>query len=152
MFSKFTNNPRISSTTGDDPLHLEKAALFMNILGIRFIRICSAPWLSITLRGLFGESIWIKIHITFLETGLHLTPPWKYSWINLVVPKNWAYFSAISGRKFDQTTVLRSCWHKERRRRGFIASGPFFSLFLTFAHEKNHCPVVKSGFWGHISH
>ena len=76
-----------------------------------------------------------------------------YSWVNLVVPKNWAaYFSAISGRKFDLTTVLRSCWPIEWRRRGFIASGPFFSLFLTFAHEKNHFPVVKSGFWGHISH
>ena len=76
-----------------------------------------------------------------------------YSWVNLVVPKNWvAYFSAISGRKLDLTTVLRSCWPREWRRRGFLASGPFFSLFLTFAHEKNHFPVVKSGFWGHISH
>ena len=65
-----------------------------------------------------------------------------YSWVNLVVPKNWvAYFSAISGQKFDLKTVLRSCWHIEWRRRGFIASGPFFSPFLTFAHEKNHFPV-----------
>ena len=84
-------------------------------------------------------------------------PKWPrkktYSWVNLVVPKNWvAYFSAISGRKFDLTTVLRSCWLIEWRKRGFIASGSFFSLFLTFAPEKNHFPVVKSGFWGHISH
>ena len=63
-----------------------------------------------------------------------------------------SYFSAISGQKFDLTTVLRSCWPIEWHRRGFIASSPFFSLFLTFAHEKNHFPVVKSGFWGHISH
>ena len=54
-----------------------------------------------------------------------------YSWVNLVVPKNWAaYFSAISGRKFDLTTVLRLCWNIEWRGRGFIASGPFFSLLL----------------------
>ena len=32
-----------------------------------------------------------------------------YSWVNLVVPKNWgAYFSAISGQKFDLTTVRDS--------------------------------------------
>ena len=52
----------------------------------------------------------------------------NYSWINLVVPKKWAaYFSAISGRKFDLTTVLRSCWHIEWRRRGFIFFLPFGS-------------------------
>ena len=59
----------------------------------------------------------------------------RYRWVNLVVPKNWgAYFSAISGRKFDLTTVLRSCWHIEWRRRGFITSGCFkktsFSDFI----------------------
>ena len=86
--------------------------------------------------------------------NIHIVPiATIYSWVNLVVPKNWvAYFLAISGRKLDLTTVLRSCWPREWRRRGFLASGPFFSLFLTFAHEKNHFPVVKSGFWGHISH
>ena len=90
---------------------------------------------------------------TFSVVRKCLTAKNNYSWVNLVVPKNWvAYFSAISGRKLDLTTVLRSCWPREWRRRGFLASGPFFSLFLTFAHEKNHFPVVKSGFWGHISH
>ena len=56
----------------------------------------------------------------------------RYSWVNLVVPKNWAaYFSAITGRKFDLTTVLRSRWPIEWRRRGFIAPfSHFFSLLL----------------------
>ena len=34
------------------------------------------------------------------------------------------------GRKFGLTSVLRLCWPIEWRRRGFIASGPFFSFFL----------------------
>ena len=55
----------------------------------------------------------------------------RYSWVNLVIPKNWAaYFSAISGRKFDLAVVLRSCWPIEWHRRGFIASVPFFSLLI----------------------
>ena len=94
------------------------------------------PWVS-------GE-IYLRV-LTFI--------PNFYSWVNLVVPKNWAaYFSAISGQKIDLTTVLRSCWPIEWRKRGFIASGPFSSFFLTFAHEKNHFPVVKIGFRGHTSH
>ena len=52
--------------------------------------------------------------------------PWYtmiYSWVNLVCPKiEGGYFSALSGRKFDLTTVLRSCWPLKWRRRGFITS------------------------------
>ena len=52
--------------------------------------------------------IWIHDKLSN-DLGTHLQC--TYSWVNLVVPKNWAvYFSAISGRKFDLTTVLRSCW------------------------------------------
>ena len=105
-------------------------------------------WRSSTLRR--GDWSFLRIWLCPRD---HSYAQYIYSWVNLVVPKNWAaYFSAISGQKFDLATVLRSCWPIEWRRRGFIASGPFFSLFLTFAHEKNHFPVVKSGFWGHISH
>ena len=52
--------------------------------------------------------------------------PWYtmiYSWVNLVCPRiEGGYFSAISGQKFYLTTVLRSCWPLEWRRRGFITS------------------------------
>ena len=108
-------------------------------------RLKSPNWSSCAWMG------WIALRAAFFLWDLSSCD--TSSWVNLVVPKNWvAYFSAISGRKLDLTTVLRSCWPREWRRRGFLASGPFFSLFLTFAHEKNHFPVVKSGFWGHISH
>ena len=99
------------------------------------------------------EKIFVSYHCLFLEdatlfarnTGpyiyryivavplnsLFLESEYEYSWVNQVCPKNWgAYFSAISGRKFDLTTVLRSCWPTEWHRRGFIASDPFFSLLL----------------------
>ena len=59
------------------------------------------------------------------RSSMAMSLHFKYSWVNLVVPKNWvAYFSAISGQKFDLTTVLRSCWPIEWHRRSFIASGP----------------------------
>ena len=77
------------------------------------------------------ESSILKYEHIYLHTRDVYCVAHTHSWVNLVVPKNWgAYFSAISGRKFDLTTVLRSCWHIEWRRRGFIASGPFFSLLL----------------------
>ena len=91
------------------------------------------------------ESSILKYEHIYLHTRDVYCVAHTHSWVNLVVPKNWgAYFSALSGRKFDLKTVLTSCWHIEWRRRGFIASGPFFSRFLTFAHEKNHFPVVKN--------
>ena len=71
--------------------------------------------------------VWVRAKAVLLGIILHKIKN-IYSWVNLVVPKSWvAYFSAISGRKFDLTTVLRSCWPKEWRRRGLIASGPFLA-------------------------
>ena len=101
------------------------------------------------------EKIFVSYHCLFLEdatlfarnTGsyiyryivavplnsLFLESEYEYSWVNQVCPKNWgAYFSAISRRKFDLTAALRWCWPIEWGRRGFIASGPFFSLFLVW--------------------
>ena len=54
-----------------------------------------------------------------VSATLNFKEPWYdiwYSWVNLVVPKNWAaYFSAISGRKFDLTTRPSSARIKNLR-------------------------------------
>ena len=72
--------------------------------------------------------------------------------------KKWgAYFSAISGRKFDLTTVLRLYWPLKWRRRGFITISVTFVLFLNClqAHRLFSCgfllKVAKMDFsgWNH---
>ena len=81
----------------------------------------------------------------------------NYIWVNVVVPKNWAaYFSAISRRKFDLTTVLRSCWPQKWRRRGLITMFVTFVLFhnCLHAHRLFSCgfllKVAKMDFSGSI--
>ena len=90
--------------------------------------------------------------------SLHSTPL-TYSCVNVVLTKNWGpYFSAISGLKFDLTTVLRPCWPLKWRRRGFITLSVTFVLFLNclHAHRLFSCgfllKIAKEYFswWDHI--
>ena len=95
---------------------------------------------------IFFRNFFLKFFLKFI---------FEYSWVNLVVPKNWgAYFSAISGRKFDLTTVLRSCLPQKWRRRGLITIFVTFVMFLNClqAHRLFSCgfllKVAKMDFSG----